>query len=51
MSGRIMLAVTNAATLFGVVAAPALATNSKSAPVVAELMKSNPKTPTGAQPQ
>ena len=43
--GRIILAVTIAAALFGVVAAPAVAQNSKSAPAAAALMKS--KTPAG----
>jgi hypothetical protein len=41
------LAVTIAAALFGVVAAPALAQNSESAPADAALMKSKPKTPMG----
>jgi hypothetical protein len=41
---RIILAV---AALFGVVAAPALAQNSESAPAVTALMKSKPKTPAG----
>jgi len=44
---RIILAVTIAAALFGVVAAPALAQNSESAPAAAALMKSKPKTPAG----
>jgi hypothetical protein len=39
------LAVTIAAALFGVVAAPALAQNSESAPAAAALMKFKPKTP------
>ena len=43
--GRIILAVTIAAALFGVVAAPAVAQNSESAPAAAALMKS--KTPAG----
>jgi hypothetical protein len=42
---RIILAVTIAAALTGVVAAPALAQNSESAPAAA--MKSKPKTPAG----
>jgi hypothetical protein len=42
---RIILAVTIAAALFGVVAAPALAQNSELAPAAAALMKS--KTPAG----
>jgi hypothetical protein len=41
------LAVTIAAALFGVVAAPALAQNSESAPAAAALMKFKPKTPAG----
>ena len=41
------MAVTIAAALFGVVAAPALAQNSESAPAAAALMKSKPKTPAG----
>ena len=41
------MAVTIAAALFGVVAAPALAENSESAPAAAALMKSKPKTPAG----
>ena len=40
MRRRIILAVTIAAALFGVVAAPALAQNSESAPAAAALMKS-----------
>ena len=44
---RRILAVTVAATLVGVVAAPALAQNSKSAPAAAAPMKSKPKTPVG----
>jgi hypothetical protein len=44
---RIILAVTIAAALFGLVAAPALAQNSESAPAAAALMKSKPKTPLG----
>jgi hypothetical protein len=42
--GRIILAVTIAAALFGVVAAPGRAQNSESAP---SAMKSKPKTPAG----
>jgi hypothetical protein len=45
MSGRIILATTIAAALFGVVAAPALAQNSESAPAAAAPMKSKPKAP------
>ena len=41
------MAVTIAAALFGVVAAPALAQNSESAPAAAALMKSKLKTPAG----
>ena len=41
------MAVTIAAALFGVVAAPVLAQNSKSAPAAAAPMKSKPKTPAG----
>ena len=48
MRRRIILAVTIAAALFGVVAAPALAENSESAPAAAAPMKSKPKTPAGA---
>jgi hypothetical protein len=44
---RTILAVTIAAALFGVVAAPALAQNSESAPAATALMKSKPKTPAG----
>jgi hypothetical protein len=40
---RIILAVTIATALFGVVAAPVLAQNSESAPAAAALMKSKPK--------
>ena len=47
MRRRIILAVTIAAALFGVVAAPALAQNSESAPAAVALMKSKPKTPAG----
>jgi hypothetical protein len=47
MRRRIILAVTIAAALFGVVAAPALAQNSESAPAAAAPMKSKPKTPAG----
>ena len=42
-----MLAVTITSTLLGVVAAPALAQNSESAPAAAAPMKSKPKTPAG----
>jgi hypothetical protein len=42
-----MLAVTITSTLLGVVAAPALAQNSESAPAAAALMKSKPKKPVG----
>ena len=45
MRRRIILAVTIAAALFGVVAAPALAQNSESAPAATALMKSKRKTP------
>jgi hypothetical protein len=44
---RIILAVTIAAALFGVVAPPALAQNSESAPAAAARMKSKPQTPAG----
>jgi hypothetical protein len=47
MRRRIILAVTIAAALFGIVGAPALAQNSESAPATAALMKSKPKTPAG----
>jgi hypothetical protein len=49
MRGRIILAVTIATALFGVVAAPALAQNSEPAPAPAAAapMKSKPKTPAG----
>jgi hypothetical protein len=47
MMTRIILAVTIAAPLFGVVAAPALAQNSESAPAAAAPTKSKPKTPAG----
>ena len=47
MRRRIILAVTIAAALLGVVAAPVLAQNSESAPAAAALMKSKPKTPGG----
>jgi hypothetical protein len=43
----INLAVTIAAALFDVVAAPVLAQNSEAAPAAAALMKSKPKTPAG----
>ena len=42
------MAVTIAAALFGVVAAPALAQNSESAPAAAESMKRKPKSKTPA---
>ena len=41
------MAVTITSTLLGVVAAPALAQNSESAPAAAAPMKSKPKTPAG----
>ena len=44
---RRILALTIAATLFGVVAAQALAQNSGSSPAAAAPMKPKPKTPTG----
>jgi hypothetical protein len=44
---RRILAVTIAAALLGVVAAPAVAQNSESAPAAAAPMKSKPKTPAG----
>ena len=49
MRARIILTVTIAAALFGVVASPALAQNSESAPAPAAAapMKSKPKAPTG----
>ena len=47
MRRRIILAVTIAAALFGVVAAPALAQNSELAPAAAALMKPKPKTRAG----
>ena len=47
MGRRIILAVTIATALFGVVAAPALAQNSESAPAAVALMKSKPKTQAG----
>ena len=47
MRRRITLAVTITSTLLGVVAAPALAQNSKLAPAAAAPMKSKPKTPAG----
>jgi hypothetical protein len=43
MRARIILTVTIAAALFGVVAAPALAQNSESAPAAAAPMKSKPQ--------
>ena len=45
---RRRIAVTIAAALFAVVAAPALAQNSESAPAAAALMKSKPKPKTPA---
>jgi hypothetical protein len=45
MKRWIILAVTFAAALFGVVAAPVLAQNSEAAPAAAALTKSKPKTP------
>ena len=47
MKRRIILPVMIAAALFGVVAAPAVAQNSESAPAAAAPMKSKPKTPAG----
>ncbi len=47
MTRRIILAVTIAAALFGVVPAPALAQNSETAPAAAAPTKSKPKTPAG----
>jgi hypothetical protein len=47
MRRRIIFAVTIAAVLFGVVAAPVLARNSESAPAAAAPVKSKPKTPVG----
>ena len=44
---RRILALTIGAMLFGVVAPPALAQNSESAPAAAAPMKSKPKTPAG----
>jgi hypothetical protein len=44
---RRRMAVTIAAPLFAVVAAPALAQNSEAGPAAAALMKSKPKTPSG----
>ena len=44
---RRILALTVAATLIGVVAAPALAQNSESAPAAAAPMKPKPKAPAG----
>ncbi len=44
---RRIFAVTSAASLFGVLAAPALAQNSVSAPAAAASMKSKPKAPAG----
>ena len=45
MRRRIILAVTIAAALFGVIAAPALAQNSDSALAAVALMQAKPKTP------
>src|ERR1700722_14562173 len=47
MRRRIILAVTIATAMFGLVAAPALAQNSESAPALAALMKAKPKTRAG----
>jgi hypothetical protein len=47
MGRRIILGATIAVSLFGVVAAPAFAQNSGSAPAAAAPMKSKPKTPAG----
>ena len=47
MRRRIISAITIAAALLGVVAVPALAQNSESAPAAAAPMKSKPKTPPG----
>jgi len=47
MRTRVISAITIAAVLFGVVAAPALAQNSESVPAAAAPMKSKPKTPGG----
>jgi homogentisate 1,2-dioxygenase len=47
VGGRIILAVTIAPALFGVVAAPALAQNSESTPAAAALMKSRLTTRAG----
>jgi hypothetical protein len=47
MRRRIILAVTIAAALFGLVAAPTLAQNSESRPAAVALMKSKPETPAG----
>ena len=47
MSGRIVLAVTIAAALFGIVAAPALAQTPESAPAAAAPIKTKPKAPVG----
>ena len=44
---RRIVAVTTAASLFGVLAAPAFAQNSDSAPAAAASMKSKPKAPAG----
>jgi hypothetical protein len=47
MKSRIIFAVTSAAALLGVVAAPALAQNSELAPAAVAPMNSKPKTPAG----
>jgi hypothetical protein len=47
MRRRIIVAVSVAAALFGVVVAPALAQNSESAPAAAAPMKSKPRAPAG----
>ena len=47
MRRRIILAFTIAAALFGLVAAPARAQNSESAPAAAALTKAKPKMPAG----
>jgi hypothetical protein len=47
MRRRIVGAVTIAAALFGVVAAPGRAQNSESSPAAAAPMKAKPKTPAG----
>ena len=47
MTRRVVLAVTIAAALFGLVVAPVLAQNSEAAPAAAALMKSKLKAPAG----